>query len=421
MPNWPRSTTTLCAALLLSACNAALPASPADGGAPLDGPAADLASPYPAPFPPVPQVVNDNGGPVLATPLLVPVFFKNFDPALRVKLLDFLARVGATDYWKQTTSEYGVGPATVTDPVDLVESATGTIESGVITAWLAAKLNKDDPAFPAPTDQTIYVLHYPGAVSITMNNNGTIASSCDSFGAYHGDLRLDSNHGYQTVAYAVMPTCARFGARTGLDAFTSSESHELIEAATDPYPRNDPGFSSPDADHEYWAFLLGGGEAADLCAQDPLAFTRFSELPYVVQRSWSNKAAAAGHDPCVPALPNEVYFNAAPVLADTVTLAGQITLPGVQLAVGQQKSIPIELWSDGPTSGPWTVTVRDAATLLGMPASLSLRLDKTSGQNGDVLNLTVKVQSASQLGAGLFMVQSKLGTVTHTSFGIVAP
>jgi hypothetical protein len=421
MPTWPRSTRTLCAALLLCACNAAPAAAPGDGGSPADGLAADLASPYPAAFPPVPRVVNDNGGAVLTAPLFVPVFFHNFDATTRVKLLDFLGKVGATDYWKQTTSEYGVGPASVADPVDLSESASGTIASGVIDAWLAAKLNHDDPAFPAPTDQTIYVLHYPSGVSVTMSNNGTTSTSCDAFGAYHGDLRLDAGHGYQNVAYAVMPTCARFGSRTGLDAFTASESHELIEAATDPYPRYDPGFSSPDSDHEYWAFLLGGGEAGDLCAQDPLAFTRFTELPYTVQRSWSNKAALAGHDPCVPALAGEVYFNAAPVLADTITLAGQITLPGVQLAVGQQKSIPIQLWSDGPTSGPWTVMVRDASTLLGMPASLSLRLDRTSGKNGDVLNLTVKVQSASQLGAGLFMVQSKLGTVTHTSFGIVAP
>ena len=32
----------------------------------------------------------------------------------------------------------------------------------------------------------------------------------------------------------------------------------------------------------------------------------------------SNKAAAAGHEPCVPALPGEVYFNSAPVLPDVL-------------------------------------------------------------------------------------------------------
>ena len=81
-----------------------------------------------------------------------------------------------------------------------------------------------------------------------------------------------------------------------------------------------------------------------------------------MQRTWSNKAAPAGHDPCVPALPGEVYFNAAPVLNDNITVdvIGQTSrCKGVKIAVGETKTIEIDLFSDAATGGPWTVAVQD--------------------------------------------------------------
>jgi len=109
---------------------------------------------------------------------------------------------------------------------------------------------------------------------------------------------------------------------SGIDAVTATGSHEIVEAATDPFPQSmgaAPGYSQPDEAHLYWLFGLGGGETGDMCAQQPGAFTKFAELPYVVQRTWSNIAAKQGHDPCVPPLPGEVFFNSVPVLNDTIT------------------------------------------------------------------------------------------------------
>ena len=97
--------------------------------------------------------------------------------------------------------------------------------------------------------------------------------------------------------------------------------------------------------------MLGGGEVGDLCAQEPGAFTQFPELAYTVQRTWSNAAAMASHDPCVPALANEVYFNAVPELNDTITIGGMFTMLGVQIPVGQTKTIDLDLFSDGDTGG----------------------------------------------------------------------
>ena len=87
-----------------------------------------------------------------------------------------------------------------------------------------------------------------------------------------------------------------------------------------------PAYPLTDDAHIYWVRALGGGETSDLCAQDPESFTEFDELPYVVQRSWSNKAASAGHDPCVPQLQGDVYFNAAPVMNDDSGRARKATM-----------------------------------------------------------------------------------------------
>jgi hypothetical protein len=132
-------------------------------------------------------------------------------------------------------------------------------------------------------------------------------------------------------------------------------------------------------------------------------FTQFSYLNYTVQRTWSNKAVKAGHDPCQPELPGEVYFNAAPVLPDMaqVNIQGQtVTIRSVKIPVGSSKTIPVELWSEAPT-GPWTVSANDLSG-----GALTLSLDKSTGQNGDVLNLTIKVNQAGQGGLEAFIVKS---------------
>lgn len=68
----------------------------------------------------------------------------------------------------------------------------------------------------------------------------------------------------------------------------------MIEAVTDPFPDSQPGYGQVDEGHLYWAFVIGGGELGDLCAQDRDAFTKFPGLDYVFQRSWSKGQCGAG-------------------------------------------------------------------------------------------------------------------------------
>jgi hypothetical protein len=318
--------------------------------------------------------------------------------------------------------EYGVGAATATAAVMLTETAPALIDDSDIQTWLAGKLNGNDMAWPVADSNTVYVLHYPAGTTITSMGPMGTEKSCQAFGGYHSNITLDPNHGDQNVAYAVVPRCGDFNGFTGVDAVTAAESHELLEASTDPYPQVEPAYASCDDAHLYWLFALGGGETGDMCAQFPGAFTEFDGLPYLVQRTWSNAAAKAGHDPCVPALQGEVYFNAAPVLKDNIVLSdmGQtLSMKGVKIPVGQTKTIEIDLFSDGDTGGPWEVEASDFSALLGGSSNMDLSLDRTSGQNGEKLHLTITVNSANSYHSEIFMLKSKLNGQENLWVGLV--
>jgi len=375
---------------------------------------------YPAPHP-APPHVQSYGGPVLTSPKIVPVVFDGDDPTIVGQIADFSSKVGATQYWAANTMEYGVGPATATAPVDLSavpESAPAMIDDAAIQTWLGGKLNGDDPLFPAADGNTVYAIYYPAGTTITLQGS----TSCNAFGGYHSNFALDAAHGSQQVAYAVIPRCDNFDGMVGIDAVTATASHELLEAATDPFPMTTPAYTLMDDAHIYWLRILGGGETGDMCAQFSGSFTTFAELPYLVQRSWSNKSANAGHDPCVPAIPGDVYFNAAPVLNEWVTysLYGQnVQVKGVTIPLGESKTIDLDLFSDGDTGGPFTVDVQDTSALFGGTPHLDLSLDRASGQNGEKLHLTITVNTAGKHNTETFAVISQLGSTKHAWFGIV--
>ena len=115
--------------------------------------------------------------------------------------------------------------------------------------------------------------------------------------------------------------------------------------------------------------------------------------------AWSNKAAAAYHDPCVPNVGGS-YFVSVPAAHDEVQvtlqpLAGPmvVTATGVLVPVGSTKTVDVELLSDGPTSGPWTVS-----TQLLFGTGFTFSFDRTTGQNGDVLRLSITAPSTPQQG-----------------------
>ncbi|MGH7329482.1 MAG: hypothetical protein ACREJX_14140, partial [Polyangiaceae bacterium] len=173
-----------------------------------------------------------------------------------------------------------------------------------------------------------------------------------------------------------------------------------------------------DDNHIIWEFLLGGGEVSDMCAQALTSYYSPADLGSTVTRSWSNKAAKAGHDPCVPT-DGTPYFNSMPLLNEDVSVGGQGTSKGVTIAVGATKTIEVDLFSDAPTTGPWTVTAEDSSALTGDTPELVMTWDRLTGVNGEKLHLTITVDHASQYGAEGFIIESTLGDRTNTWAGLV--
>lgn len=373
------------------------------------------------PHPALPQIRN-HGGPVIAHPVLTAITYAGFD--LRETAEEVVAQIGGSDYWTAATLEYGVGPATARPPIRLAETAPATIDDFQIQTWLSSRLDGTHPEFGTPTESSIYVVYFPTGTTVT---NATLAS-CVAFGGYHASVWIPQGGPSGTnVAYAVVPECeGKTGTKLSLEGSTS---HQLVEAATDPFgTTNSPGiaWSDVDDDHLVWQALLGGGEVTDLCQL--LYSSVIIPFPYAhaVQRSWSNAAARAGHDPCAPAYPGEVYFSAAGVLPDAVTFRwGGVdrTTKGVRIAVGESRTIDVQLWSDAPpVLGPWTVKVNDVTPLLGGPAdslAFAWGSEGTTGTNGTTLRLTITVLKAAGNARGqAFMLTSDAGP-RHEWFGFV--
>ncbi len=376
----------------------------ADNGLPSDT--------YPAPHPALPEV-QANGGPTLTAPRVVPIFFPGY--AYKTQVIDYLSKVGATDYWSANVKEYAVGAITAGTAIELTETPPDNITDQEIQTWLADKLDGTHAEFGAPDASTIYTIYYPTSTTVDLQGS----KSCVAFGGYHENIDI----GAKSIPYAVIPQCVKFHALTGVDVVTGTTAHELVEAVTDPYPATNPAYTGMDDEHAAWEFALGGGETGDMCSPFDASFYKPAGFDYTVQRSWSNAAAKAGHDPCVPGLAGLPYFNSAPVLPDTITLGfGQqmLVTKGIKIPVGQSRTIELDLFSEGKTAGPWKVSAKEPSRggMMSAP-TLEFTLDRSSGVNGEKLHLTIKVLKASQYKAASFVVVSELGTQKAYWAGLV--
>jgi len=216
-----------------------------------------------------------------------------------------------------------------------------------------------------------------------------------------------------------------------LDGATVSASHEWAEAATDPYPEAKPAWEGLGDDDLGWELMVQGqDENGDLCEFDEDSYGSYGAPAFasMVQRQWSNASAAAGHAPCVPA-PQNPYFNVA--LLDAKSVAAKITRQefpwskatrGYAAAVGQSVDVALGFVSDAATA-PFTITATEldpfddsgAFELPPEKRTLTLSLDKTTGQNGEKAYLHVQVDKPSASGnVHLVLVDATLGQERHT-------
>ena len=148
---------------------------PDDAGTPDTTPPVDHGAPsdtYPAFKPDMPQLQN-NGGDVLSTPVVVTVTFPS-EVASQVPIFEDLGdKIGPSDYWKKITSEYGVGAASggghVHSTADLTSDDAS--DTGIDNYVADHATNYAKYGWPAPTDHTIYVLYVPRATAFTFSGS----------------------------------------------------------------------------------------------------------------------------------------------------------------------------------------------------------------------------------------------------------
>jgi hypothetical protein len=219
-----------------------------------------------------PQLVY-NGGPLLGAVEVFTAFWGSwwesdgttladelngfFDFVLTSELMDQLGEYDAGG----TTIGHGsrTGTTTVTD-AEPAASVTDTAIQRTLQGWIAA-------GTVPPTDaDTLYFLYLPPNVTVSLGGS----RSCQAFCGYHNAIGSD-------VFYAVMPYPGCAGCAGGLavlDALTSTSSHELCEAITDPIPG------------EGWYDQVNG-EIGDICAWQTKQLG-----DYTVQLEWSNEQNA---------------------------------------------------------------------------------------------------------------------------------
>jgi len=121
--------------------------------------------------------------------------------------------------------------------------------------------------FPAVTENTLYFVYLPPGTTVKQST----AASCKDFCGYHDATPSGG------IYYAVMPYPNCTGCLGGLEtlpALTSTSSHELCEAITDPVPG------------QGW-YDDNNGEIGDICSWKTKQLGN-----YTIQLEWSNKADA---------------------------------------------------------------------------------------------------------------------------------
>lgn len=137
-----------------------------------------------------------------------------------------------------------------------------SVQDSAIQQMLQAQISAG--AFPATTPETLYFVFLPPGVQVIQGG----AASCKVFCGYHDAIN-------NSIFYAVMPYpgCAGcLGGVADFDALTSTTSHELCEAITDPVPG------------QGW-YDDNNGEIGDICAWQTRVLGG-----YTIQLEWSNKA-----------------------------------------------------------------------------------------------------------------------------------
>jgi hypothetical protein len=240
------------------------------------------------------------GGPVISHAKIYAVYWgSNVEPSVRNGagafykslvtsdhmdwLNEYATNINAVDGRKGTGQSIGrgsYGGEYVITPINTKTSLDDQEIRKEIEAQVAAH------ALPVPDADSLYMIHFPAGVSITIEGS----ASCAQFCAYHEGFQSAQ---YGSVFYGVIPDlgsgACSFGCGMGASQFESTTvaaSHEVTEAVTDAFPTAGSNPSYPQA----WN-TSDGNEIGDLCASTS-ATLNSSSGRYSIQGEYDNSTSS---------------------------------------------------------------------------------------------------------------------------------
>ena len=356
----------------------------------------------------MPQIIGGSG--VIAAPKVIAITYAN-DPN-RTAYETFFTEYAAATAWTAQANEYGVGALTVAAPGRLAANAPATLtETQFINTVLKPNLTGATPAWGAPDANTIYEISIPASMQFGDTQDGMC---CSDYYGYHYDAAMI---GGVDVPFAINCACDG-GGLTALQNLTETANHETLEAATDPFGT---GFAQTDDDHIVWTYITDG-ENGDLCEYaDTANLLAPTGMSYAIQRTWSNAAAHAGTDPCVPDGASS-YYQTIPDAPDTATVSvfgSSVTTHAKKIAKSATGTLTLHVYATGTSSGPFTVSVDDWS---GM-GLLSITQPVGTFNAGDTVTAQVTVNNPdTSLGqAEAFQVTTKPASGPSTYFyGVIS-
>jgi hypothetical protein len=248
------------------------------------GPVVDRAANLGAP--PATPHLTYFGGRVLTQPKVINVFVGDYwnTPAGQgdaAHMNGFVSSFGKAGLFDMLNREYGAGRPEFAGSVVVPGAVTQMQQADIQTAVQNALASN---AVKAPNDQTIVAVHLPPQATLS---DGSVTSQ-QGLGGYHGSFAgADGKQVYYAaIAYSDAQNGINFDGNPR-DNNTTTLSHELVEAITDP----NVAVAQTWGDIGWYDPL--GGEIGDLAVNDgavPLS-QAFGRTPdgYAIQIQWDNK------------------------------------------------------------------------------------------------------------------------------------
>ncbi|MCC6763975.1 MAG: hypothetical protein IT293_04855 [Deltaproteobacteria bacterium] len=314
----------------------------------------------------LPRLVH-RGGPFLAHTRIVTVTFAADDAALVRHLARFGDVITRSGWWRTVTEGLCaangecMGTGRPGRHVVLADDLSAELHATALAALLERAIAAG--TLGALDDDTLVLVYLPAGVAL---RDAFVPRYCGGGPrGFHRALRLPA----QTLPYAVVPRCG--------DAadLTATASHEILEAATNPDPSR-RGFAF-DGGSTTAGFTAAGVEPVDPCGLLTRAGHRTTADGFVVQRAWSNRAAARGIDPCVPDRSDRPFHALVPAQ------------PTIRLRrPGERATVVVTAAASQPTA-PWDVAAIDLTGEQRGARYLDVSLDRTRAAAADVLTLTI--------------------------------